>query len=433
MGKLKLKINDFGLINNAEINIGKINIISGVNSSGKSTASKILYSFLFSLTKEAIDFDNIEIDQIWRDLDSFLRFNNYSNENFLKDYLSLQKIVKNDAINNFFNIDSFKKFLEKYENYVNNSKKLKSLVNSLVFRLELINDLNNRRSFLFEKTLENEFKHECFYGEKSSLSLCNSEGGFTVDFKSNDSPNKLKSKYSNFAFPVFNVFYLETPFIFEITEGWTNPIDEYLGGSFPYHYISLISKLHRNTNFKKQIFNYNTIQNNDNPIDVIQNIMNGKIIYDNNHYKFIYETDNSNQYNINNIALGIKSIGILQSLLIDGLDNNSFIIMDEPEVHLHPSWQVDLAHAIVLLSKYENINFYINSHSPQFIEAIDVFSEKYELENETNFYYTVKLKGSNKFDFIELDHGELEILYQDLSKSYNEIDEVRAENFAKKF
>jgi hypothetical protein len=29
--------------------------------------------------------------------------------------------------------------------------------------------------------------------------------------------------------------------------------------------------------------------------------------------------------------------------------------------------------------------FTINSHSPQFIEAIEVLSEKYELENDINF------------------------------------------------
>ena len=54
---MDLKINDFGQINNAEINIKKINVVGGVNSSGKSTVSKILYCYLKSeIDDESIDY-----------------------------------------------------------------------------------------------------------------------------------------------------------------------------------------------------------------------------------------------------------------------------------------------------------------------------------------------------------------------------------------
>ena len=41
-----LTINDFGPINHADIEINKINVIAGKNSTGKSTASKLLYCFI---------------------------------------------------------------------------------------------------------------------------------------------------------------------------------------------------------------------------------------------------------------------------------------------------------------------------------------------------------------------------------------------------
>ena len=54
---MNLEINDFGQINNAEINIKKINVVGGVNSSGKSTVSKILYCYLKSeIDDESIDY-----------------------------------------------------------------------------------------------------------------------------------------------------------------------------------------------------------------------------------------------------------------------------------------------------------------------------------------------------------------------------------------
>ena len=47
-GEVNLEIKDLGVINNANININKINVVGGINNSGKSTASKLLYCFLKS-------------------------------------------------------------------------------------------------------------------------------------------------------------------------------------------------------------------------------------------------------------------------------------------------------------------------------------------------------------------------------------------------
>ena len=41
-----LELENIGPIDSAKINIGKVNIIGGKNSTGKSTSSKLLYCFL---------------------------------------------------------------------------------------------------------------------------------------------------------------------------------------------------------------------------------------------------------------------------------------------------------------------------------------------------------------------------------------------------
>ena len=51
LNQLNIKINNFGSIANADIDIGKINIVGGFNSTGKSTCSKILYSLLRANSK----------------------------------------------------------------------------------------------------------------------------------------------------------------------------------------------------------------------------------------------------------------------------------------------------------------------------------------------------------------------------------------------
>ena len=42
---MRLSLKDFGPIDTAEIDIGKITVIGGENATGKSTTSKILYCF----------------------------------------------------------------------------------------------------------------------------------------------------------------------------------------------------------------------------------------------------------------------------------------------------------------------------------------------------------------------------------------------------
>ena len=93
-----------------------------------------------------------------------------------------------------------------------------------------------------------------------------------------------------------------------------------------------------------------------------------------------------------NTASGVKQIGILQLLLANRkLKPGSFLIIDEPEVNLHPEWQFKFAEILVLLVKELNITIYVNTHSPMFIEAIEVFSDFYDLKDDT-YYYLTKFK-----------------------------------------
>lgn len=84
-----------------------------------------------------------------------------------------------------------------------------------------------------------------------------------------------------------------------------------------------------------------------------------------------------------------------------------FLIIDEPEVNLHPDWQFKLANILMLLVKKLNVSIYINTHSPLFIEAINAFSEYYDLDDETNYYLTEKSDGNELFNLNEVKSSEL--------------------------
>ena len=124
-------------------------------------------------------------------------------------------------------------------------------------------------------------------------------------------------------------------------------------------------------------------------------------------------------------SAGIKEISIIQILLQNNkLKENSFLIIDEPEANLHPSWQIKYAEILVLLAKDLNIHIYLNSHSPMFIEAISLYAQYYGLLDETNFYLTQEIDG--KYDFRKINPKSLGLVYENLTKPYDELDRLKA-------
>ncbi len=86
-----------------------------------------------------------------------------------------------------------------------------------------------------------------------------------------------------------------------------------------------------------------------------------------------------------NTATWIKSFWILDLLdKSDNLDWDDLLILDEPEVHLHPQWQVKYAELIVYLIKKRDMSVLITSHSPYIIEALSKYSKKEDIK--ASFY-----------------------------------------------
>jgi predicted ATPase len=96
---------------------------------------------------------------------------------------------------------------------------------------------------------------------------------------------------------------------------------------------------------------------------------------------------NGNKLNITNLATGSKMFSIIKILLNKGkLDSSTVLILDEPEAHLHPSWQNKFAEVIVLLVKELGMNILLTTHSSNFVLAIDAYMRKHGILQKTNFY-----------------------------------------------
>ena len=99
------------------------------------------------------------------------------------------------------------------------------------------------------------------------------------------------------------------------------------------------------------------------------------------------EDEDESKLNIINYSSGMKTFYLIKDLLEKGvIRENGTLILDEPEVHLHPEWQLKFAEIIILLQKEFDLHILINSHSPYLVEAIDVYSKKYGTFNNLKYY-----------------------------------------------
>ena len=70
--------------------------------------------------------------------------------------------------------------------------------------------------------------------------------------------------------------------------------------------------------------------------DLIKEQVHGDFIVRDNKLMF-HNEKNDFDIRLSNLSTGVKSFAILLKLLEDGqIEDNSMIVLDEPEVHLHP-------------------------------------------------------------------------------------------------
>ena len=172
---------------------------------------------------------------------------------------------------------------------------------------------------------------------------------------------------------------------------------------------------------------------NDEELEVeklIKEILGGQIQKENGELFFVRE--NGFKSHMKNTSSGVKQVAIIQTLLNNNeLEPNSFLIMDEPEVNLHPEWQIKFAKILVLLVKELDLSIYIASHSPFFIEAIELYSQYYDLIDDSYFYLTQKAEGY-QYDIVSVDSNNLEAIYRNLGQPYDILDKIKMDLMFKK-
>ena len=428
INQLNIKLKNFGHIASADIDIGKINIVGGLNSTGKSTCSKILYSLLRSNSKSRKRLSETtlvnEVFKLGVELFNFSRMALDDDEEYeviKDDFDEVINDMKSDMDNNVkpeeFNvIDYFEKLKKIYSEISIKEDYKKILDNSLNKVQKLVDIYNEDGNDLFKSIMNQIIKRE-FGKDIQELNDVKIQGEFnnqSFDYNINIS----NSEYDlTSCFIVDEVFYVDSFSSFDLVSRGGLQNTEHVNHLF--HSLDDDSS----SEWGDEIINDNLIGIE----EEVMEITGGRFVKDDKNIIYI---SSGKEFLMKNTSSGIKQLGIIQMLLNNRkLIENSFLIMDEPEVNLHPDWQVKFAKIITLLAKELNITVYVNTHSPLFIEAIKTYSETYDLLNDTNFYLTDESEYiEGKFDVIPISVDDLSIIYSTLGEPYEKLSEISLDN-----
>ena len=369
---MKLSIRNVGKLKEADVEINGITVIAGENNTGKSTVSKAL----FSLFNGFYNFDNKMLELKSGDIRNiFLRFIknlNRENSNILIDIPD--KIVKDTSYK--FDRNKLIKLIQENRNFI--SIEYLGEVSEKIFDILNIKDeeyLENTISYI----LNNEFDNQI------NTIWSNDLGEIALEIKENELKLRIKNnkviKIENKINLRSEVIYIDDPFVID-------NLNEYKWRDINYlenHKESLETKLIREKNektFSEKIIAKNNLQQ---ITEKLKEVINGKIKF--NQGKWIYELENNKELNLKNLSAGLKSFAILKRLIENGnLEEKGIVILDEPEIHLHPEWQIKFAELIVLLQKEFKMHILLTTHSPYFLKAVQVYSKKYKISNKCKYY-----------------------------------------------
>ena len=157
-------------------------------------------------------------------------------------------------------------------------------------------------------------------------------------------------------------------------------------------------------------------------IQTLRRVMDGEL-RETNDGPVYHQSGLLEDLSLRNLSTGLKAFAIIKRLLeYHNLNEQDVLILDEPEIHLHPEWQLIYAELIVLLQKAFHLTVLLTTHSPYFLEAIEVFSAKHGLEKEIKYYLAHKQDGYAVFDDVTDDTARI---YHRLAEPFDKLDAIK--------
>lgn len=430
MNPIQISIKDYKAVKSAEIDLNGITVISGINGSGKSSISRLLYyAFKYANDYESIASDSVmpELRQIGRlvsNLTMGLRRGVSSVEmrNYYRHAEDANSIeVKIDAY--CAALELFKEFVVGKENTLDSNdesvlKRIRSIIDDSILDKrknkdaslsEMIEDVIKKTQGIKEKVLGlSSVRGYALYRQYLTEVLESDLKGVRIAEYGVPFVGKEVSNVPVLSF-IQQVVYIDTPMIVGMNRRVWYPIMEY------WKDLNDLLEIPVQKSYSHAINQY------------IKNVIHGGSYYDDSlSFKgnMKYKRDDGLVIDLLDSATGIKSFSLLQTLLRNGvLSENTLLVIDEPEAHLHPQWIVEYARIIIMLHKKIGTKFFIASHSTDFVSAMKYIAEKEKVSKSVSFYLAEE-DLSKPFSYNYKSIGtDIEPIFASFNKSLDKIGE----------
>lgn len=440
---MKLKLHNINKIKRATIELGGLTLIAGENDSGKSTVGKVLFSMIKALSRQSEDLEEGKertifslIEKIFFTIRKSVPIDKIDNDSFrslfypptfseeLRIFLSLSGISSDTTKRQLRELLDYRKLFVSSLQMPNHQKDIILMSLERIYQ-SCLKQQDPVKTFLkaFEKALYSEFYSKICSNLKndSTIELDLNEEKIIVSVIN----NSIKSIQADTVLfqPFEDVTFIETPMYLQLTHllerAGTLFYDEEglnrFSPKIPLHIKDLVKKL--------ELSRYATDNDKDEYSVFINSVIHGKFLFDKKNNQFLFMKDDGKSLPLqpSNVASGIKSFGIIQLLLkVDELNKQKILIIDEPENHLHPKWQLFFAHLIVKLVK-DKIPVVLSTHSPYFIQAIKYYSQKEEISSRVKYYLAdIDENDSDMTNIIDVS-ADLNKIFIKLAEPLNEI------------
>jgi len=410
-----LSVKGIGKIQDSTIEMKGITVIAGENNTGKSTFGKALYCIFNALYDTEKSIHNERARDIRRILQNGrlrrISVNMFTNKT-IDDILSSQDIHK-----------KIKKLLT--TNISDEYKPDDNVINIISENIEKSISISDHD---IQSMIINRYFQQEFAGKINHIARSDNQGQIVLSIKQkqieiNFNNDECQSFFDEVGL-LHNAIYIDTPFVMD-------SVGNFYFNSFSSFYDSMN---HRDNLFERLVKNEsnNTIveeviikQKINKLLSVIHSVIDGEFKQDDNNIMFV-ERILKKPIPLLNVSAGIKAFLIIKRLLeIGEIKERGVLIFDEPEIHLHPEWQIKFAEILVLLQKEFNLTILLTTHSPYFLHAIDVYSNKHGIKENLNCYLSESTNDiSRLFDVTD----KIDKIYKQLARPFQKLEDDQYEN-----
>lgn len=417
---MRIELENVGKIGRARIELDGVTVIAGENSTGKSTVGKMLFSVFKGFYEIE---EHIREERLRAIYDVFESGALVPPSDFVRRllwYKILQMLGELDEYrgNESKIISEFADLHKELFSHPLNKRRGEDLeVKAKKINEYLYMEDEELIKLILKKSLGAEFGkkigHLNFPMEESRIFIKIKDD--TIDIRAQEDGEIEVKHYISLR---KEIIYIDDPFVvdnlYDNNSSVFNTLD---------HRSDLQRKLVRGKGGLENILEELTVQKKmQNILNVMKGVCDGEIVIEPyGNYAYRAEGLQGNLKMIN-LSTGMKNFVILKQLLQNGsIDENGIVILDEPEIHLHPEWQLKFAEIIVLLQIEFGVHVLLNTHSPYFLNAIEVYTNKYGIGDKCRYYLAEEKNGRVGMEDVT---NEVERIYAKLARPLQDLENM---------